>query len=234
MKAILICFALSLSFSTLAKEWKSIKVYQEETKNVKLLSSDWLKSDRLRNTEIWQKANRYNLTHNKPFEYLSIKQRRDFYRWLNANLKQKGHEVVWVSMASYISHKLRLVVTFPQSMFTNKALKKQANMGSETVFNASFTILKDLFLSEQILRNEAALHWDMSILFEEQYNWLATIFSQMDSRTIYKIERMAKGQFLYGLIVPKSIRFTREISNSDDRYNYAINILREYCKSLNE
>ena len=234
MRTLFICLAFCLSFSTLAKEWKSKRVYQNETNQTELLPSDWLKSDRLHNTDIWQNANSYNLIHNQPLEYLNIKQRRDFYKWLNNNLQQKGHEVLWVAMASYISHKLRLVRAFPYSVFTNETLKMYTELGSETVFNESFTLLKDIFLLKETLQKGEALQWDKKILYEEQYQWLANIYTQMDSRTIRKIDRMAKGKFLFGLVVPKRVRFTGDISVTEDRYNYAINVLRNYCESINE
>lgn len=234
MKTLLFCLTLCISFTTLAKEWRSKRAYQNETNRTELLPSDWLKSDRLYNTDIWKKANRYNLIHDQSYEYLSIKQRRDFYNWLNENLQQKGHEVIWISMASFISHKLRLVRAFPYGILTNKSLKRYTYLGSETVFNEAFIYLKEIFLSKEILRNKEAIQWDKKLLYKEQYEWLSAIYDQMDGRTIYKIDRMAKGKFLYGLIVPKRVRFIGDISVSEDRYNYAINVLRNYCKSLHE
>ena len=54
----------------------------------------------------------------------------------------------------------------------------------------------------------------------------------MDKSTVKKIERMAKGKFLYGLVVPNAIRFEGDISKAEDRFQYAMNTLRVYCKDL--
>ena len=56
-KWILYFLIVSLSSSLHAKEWKNIKEYQKDTQQEKLSPSDWLKSDRIRNTMIWQQAN---------------------------------------------------------------------------------------------------------------------------------------------------------------------------------
>ncbi|RKE92184.1 Insecticidal toxin complex protein [Ichthyenterobacterium magnum] len=232
MKNYLLLFAILFSISIHAKEWKSLRAYQKETQTKLLSPSDWLSSDRRNNTRTWQKANAYNLGNNNVQAYKTIRQRRDFYRWLNAELRIKGHEVVWLSMAQYISHKLRLVDAFPYSLFTTKQFKNYTRNGSKVVFNNVFDVLKQLYDSEIILKGNEALAWDKSILKKEQYKWIQSIYNTMDSRSLNQIERVAKGKFLYGLLVPKAIRFKGDISKAEERYNYALNTLRDYCKSL--
>lgn len=232
MKIVIYTLLFAISFSSEAKEWKNLKAYQKVSLNEKLPPSDWLKSDRKQNTLVWQNANTYNLTNNKPEEYKTIIQRRDFYTWFNAQIKAKGHEVVWPKMAYFISHKLRLIESFPHNIFTSKALKGYANKGSETVFNNAFSLLEQLWASQTILKGDAALQWDESILKKEQYIWIEDIYKTMDKSTVKKIERMAKGKFLYGLVVPNAIRFEGDISKAEDRFQYAMNTLRVYCKDL--
>ena len=231
MKLIVFSILLLFSFTTFSREWKSLKDYQKSTQNNELLPQDWLKSDRKHNTDVWQKANNFNLTNNKPEEYTSIQQRRDFYSWIIAKLDTKEHEVVWPKMAYYISKKLRLVEAFPYSIFTNKKVKGYANQGSEEVFFNSFKFLKEVYLSETVIKNEEALNWDKTILYEEQFVWIEDIYLLMDERSLKKIERMAKGKFLYSLVVPKQIRFEGDIANPQERFNYALNILKPYCIS---
>ena len=231
MKLIVFSILLLFSFTTFSREWKTLKDYQKSTLNKELLPQDWLKSDRKNNTEVWQKANNYNLTNNKPEEYTSIQQRRDFYSWIIAKLDTKEHEVVWPKMAYYISKKLRLVEAFPYSIFTNKKVKGYANQGSEEVFFNSFEFLQVVYLSETTLKGEEALSWDKTILYEEQFVWIEKIYLKMDERSLKQIERMAKGKFLYSLVVPKQIRFEGDIANPQERYNYALNKLRFYCIS---
>jgi len=227
------CFILLFFFSLSiqASEWSSIRAYQKATQQKELSPSDWLSSDRRRNTVVWQNANTYNLTNNLPNEYVNIQQRRDFYKWFDAKIKDKGHEVIWPSMAYYISSKLRLVKAFPMSLLTRKQVKHYASIGGETVFNNAFKILKTLFLSEHILKTNDALNWDKSIIREEQYYWIEDIYLKMDKRSLNQIRRMAKGKFLYGLAIPKVIRFKGDIANVEDRYAYAFETLRSYCKS---
>ena len=105
MRLIIIFFAITLTSSVFAKEYKSYKQFQKETKKEKLSSSDWLKRDRLSNTITWQNANHFNLINKFSSEYINIVQRRDFYSWLNIELTKKGHEIVWVKMAHFISKK---------------------------------------------------------------------------------------------------------------------------------
>jgi len=44
---------------------------------------------------------------------------------------------------------------------------------------------------------------------------------------------MAKGKFLYGLVLPKAIRFEGNISDAKDRYVFALEKLRVCCETIN-
>ncbi|MEZ4792495.1 MAG: Insecticidal toxin complex protein [Gelidibacter sp.] len=234
MKVLMFLGLLLLSSNGMAKEWNCLKAYQKETNRTTLRPQDWLKRDRLRNTLTWQNANAYNLTNNKPGEYQTIKQRKDFFEWLDSELKAKGHEVVWPSMASFISNKLRLLECFPYRMLTNRKMKEYAKAGSDAVFINSFGALNNLYQSEPILKGENAVQWDKDILHEEQYEWVEEVYQTMDARSIEHIERIAKGKSFYSMFVPKEIRFEGDISKAEDRYDYALHKLREYCLSLNK
>ena len=220
------------SIAVHASEWKSIHDYQKATQSKVLTPSDWLASDRRQNSMVWQNANKFNLINNLPNEYANIKQRRDFYKWYDIQIKSKGHEVVWPSMAYFISRKLRLVKAFPLSLLIRKQVKHYSKLGGETVFNNAFGMLKELFLSKPILKANEALKWDEFIIYEEQYNWIESIYLTMDERSVNQISRMAKGKFLYGLAIPKTIRFEGDIAKAEDRYAYAFEVLRNYCKTL--
>ena len=87
------------------------------------------------------------------------------------------------------------------------------------------------FKLEQPLNENEALQWDKEILHKEQYIWADSIINTIDLKTEQKIERILQGKFLYSLLVPKEIRFTGNLSNKEDRYNYALNKLRSYCKT---
>jgi hypothetical protein len=231
MKYILIVFIFCTYNLLTAKEYKSLKDYQSETGKEKLQQSDWLHKDRKNNSSTWQQANIYNLENNLPLEYETIQQRTDFYLWLYKSLDKKQEEVVWPKMAYYISHKLENINSFPFSVFTRKEVKLYAAQGSETVFVKAFQRIKDLYFSETILKSEDALNWDKSIIHEEQYVWLQEIYSEIDNKTLKTIDKMAKGKCIYRFMVPKEIAFSGDLSNKENRYNYALNILRVYCKT---
>ncbi|MFD2823970.1 Insecticidal toxin complex protein [Lacinutrix iliipiscaria] len=231
MKQLLFVFICTIHFSAFSKEWKSLQQFQKETKQIALSQKDWLKSDRKQNTIVWQKANAYNLNHHHPEEYITIKQRRDFYAWFYTHLNLKGYEVIWPKMAHFISNKLRLIKAFPYNIFTNKSIKNYAYQGSETVFNQAFNELRLLYNSKDVIKGEIAQHWDEYMLYKEQYEWLEQIYQSIDSKSLKTIERMAKGKGFYGLMVDKSIRFKGDISNPEARYKYAIQSLRDYCKN---
>jgi len=229
MKQLLFVLIFSISFSVFPKEWNSLRAFQKETKLDKLPSKDWLKSDRKKNTSVWQLANVYNLEHTLPQEYTSIKQRRDFYKWYYSEIAEKGHEVVWPKMAHFISNKLRLIRAFPYTIFTKKSIKNYAYQGSKVVFNNAFQDMKILYFSEIILKGKDALAWDETILFKEQQEWIAGIYNAIDTKSLETIERMAKGKGFYGLMVAKEIRFQGDISKPTERYDYALKSLRDYC-----
>jgi hypothetical protein len=229
MRIAFIALALSFSFSVYAKEWKTLKQYQKATQKVQLSPSDWLTSDRKKNTSIWQDANAYNLLHDRPQDYQNITQRRDFYIWINHEFESQGREVLWQKMAYYISFKLRLLKSFPHCMFTLKNVKLYSQQASELIFNSAFVQLKALYTSEKVLTNEEAINWDKMMLHDEQYIWVESLYKDIDHKSLKQIERIVKGKFFYALVVPKAIRFEGDISNPAERYHYALNIFRPYC-----
>ncbi len=229
MRWILILTFFIFNNSVSAKEWKSLKAYQKATQKQNLSPSDWLKSDRQKNTLIWQKANSYNLINNLPHEYIKIKERRDFYKWMYSELNKQGHEIVWVKMAHYISTKLRKMESFPFSIFSSKKILEYANTGSEMVFNNAFLELNLIYTSNKVYKGNKALLWDEVILHKEQFLWIDSIYKTIDRQSLKKLQRIAKGKFLYGLVVPKAIRFRGNLSNAETRYHYAFHKLRAYC-----
>lgn len=129
---------------------------------------------------------------------------------------------------------MRLLETFPCALFIHKKIVIYANKGSQAVFNNAFKELKELFNSKYVLKEDSAIQWDQKMSYKEQYIWLDSLYKTIDSKSLKTIEHMAKGKFLYGLAVPKAIRFKGDISNPKDRYNYAIGSLRDYCKVLDK
>ena len=230
MNRLLFILMFVLSFSAFPKEWQSITEFQKETNLHELPAKDWLRSDRKQSTLVWSLANHYNLSHNLTHEYETIAQRRDFYKWYYEAIALKGHEVMWPKMAHFISKKLRLIKAFPYNLFTKKEVKDYAYLGSESVFNLAFPDLKALYFSNTIFKGEAALQWDEEVLYKEQYLWINHIYETIDTKSLKTIERMAKGKGFYALMVAKAIRFEGDISKPEERFNYALGALRDYCE----
>lgn len=234
MKIILFVLTLSFSFTTYAKEWRSLRQYQKITHKTELDPSDWLSSDRRHNTLIWQHANTFNLSQSRPQEYQTIKERRDFYVWIDHEFHLKGHEVKWQKMAYYISSKMRLLEVFPHCILTSKRVKLYAQQGSEVVFNNAFEQLQTLFVSDTIIRGDEALKWDEMMLHFEQFEWVESVYESIDAKSLKQIRRMARGKFWYALAFPRALRFKNDISNPEERYSYGLNILRPYCMDILE
>ncbi|TYA85699.1 Insecticidal toxin complex protein, partial [Seonamhaeicola marinus] len=49
------------------------------------------------------------------------------------------------------------------------------------------------------------------------------------AKTLKTIDKMAQGKGIYTFIVPKEVAFSGDLSDKENRYNYAINTLRTYC-----
>lgn len=231
MKSFLHLLFFCITTVSFSKEYKNLRAYEKLTGKLQLESSDWLRSDRKNNTTVWQHANLYNLQNNLPLEYQSIKERTDFYLWLYESLDDRGTELLWPKMAHFISNKLENIKSFPFNLFTRKEVKRYAAKGSETVFSKAFENIKALYFSESILKSDDALAWDETIIYEEQYVWLQEIYSGIDQKTLKTIDKMAKGKCIYKLMVPREIVFSGDLSNKEDRYDYALNTLRVYCKT---
>lgn len=229
MKTVIFIWMLGISFSLSAKEWKSLHQYQNATHKSMLSPSDWLSSDRRHNTTVWQQANTFNLANNRPEEYQTITERRDFYAWIDHEFQKMGHEVNWQKMAYFVSTKMRLVQIFPNCVFTLKKVKLYAYQGSEVVFNNAFEKLNALFHSNEILKGNEALKWDEMILHFEQFIWVESVYKTIDDRSLKQIRRMTGGKFWYALAVPKKLRFKNDISKPEERYRYGLTILRPYC-----
>jgi hypothetical protein len=230
----IVVFLFWIPFITFSEEYKNLRDYEKLTHKKILSASDWLTYDRKHKTIVWQHANHYNLINKKPNEYKTLKQRRDFYAWLYEVLKKKGNEVVWPKMASFISNKLQLIQQFPQCLFIRKNVKYYAKIGSEKVFVNAFDDMYYLYNLSIGIKNNEAKEWDNTMLYKEQFNYLQSIYDKMNTKSLGQIERIAKGKFLYAFFIPKEIRFKGHINNPQDRFNFAVNQLKQYCENLKQ
>lgn len=92
-----------------AKEFNSLEAYFSLFPKAKLTDNDgnWLKEDRQRNTEVWNKANKTNIKKSKgDLEYIDIHQRCDFYKWFEHKTDSLGFETRWAGAAKITTSKL--------------------------------------------------------------------------------------------------------------------------------
>ncbi|MCL5246027.1 Insecticidal toxin complex protein [Cellulophaga sp. 20_2_10] len=218
-------------FEGSAAEWKNLKEYEQQTGKTTFAPQDWLTQDRLKNTSVWQEANSFNLENNLFLEYQTIVERRDFYKWYALSVEEKGHKVVWPRMAHFISSKLSLTTRFPYNIVARKDVVLLSKKGSKKVFNSAFPSMLKLYTRSKTLTKAESLAWDKDILYKEQYLWIENIYAEMNIKTLKRLERIAKGKFLYGLVVPNTIRFKGDLTNPKDRYAYATETLRKHCKN---
>lgn len=215
-----------------SQEWKSLRAYKKETGFNTLQNGCWLKKDRKRNTIRWQDANEYNLCVPKGYlKYHCITQIRDFYTFFNDYRMKKGHDIKWFGIASVAANQL---ANFENSfirifIIRNKELNRFAQTGSQKVFAFAFPQLQEIYKSTTAITNTEALNWDQKYGTIEQCEILQPLYNELSEKSIRKLERMAKGKWIFALGVRKKLRFKGNIQNCADRYEHGKNKLIPFC-----
>ncbi len=211
------------NYSTFAQEWKNLRSYQKETKNLTLLDGCWLKKDRKNSTYVWKQANAYNLTlKDGNLKYKTISQIRDFYVWFDQERIKQGHEIQWIGIASVATKQLsKLNSGFIRVLIVrNKEVIQFTKVGSERVFSYTFPKLKELYFSEIPIQGINAKKWDDSHATNEQCTILAPIFETLSIKAYRKLERILKGKGIYRIGVSKKLRFEGELIDCQARIKY--------------
>ena len=216
--------------NTYSKEYKSLNDFKVKTNQKGLTKSDWLLKDRKLNTKIWKEANYYNLSNNLPLEYTTINQHKDFYYWYQQEISIKRHEVVWPSIAVFVSSKLGLMEKFPINVLTNSKIINYSKKGSSIIFNNVFRELFMLLNQKHIIKGEEALKWDAELLYKEQVELLQSMYETIDKESLKKLEHLVQRKGLNALFISKKLKYEDDISNPIQRYNYALQKLRPYCQ----
>lgn len=160
--SILTSLLLSSQFS-FSQEWKNLNDYKKSTGLNELQDGCWLRKDRTKNTETWKQANTYNLSvENGNVKYETIPQKRDFYLWFDAERKKQGHEINMIGVAALVAGQLSNFDNgFIRSVVVrNKEVVWFADEGSTKVFEYAFPILKEVYFSDHILKQQEAKDWD--------------------------------------------------------------------------
>lgn len=147
-----------------------------------MTAADWLTSDRVGNTAVWQQACLTNLLSADVTQYRQIVERRDFYLWFYNTTAAMGCETRWALAAYVVANGAHQVADMD-----NEALNSIANTignnlagvelqgamrdGNEAIFNNVLPKLRDLYnhaVTAGPIVGQAALQWDMQTLAEEQ------------------------------------------------------------------
>ncbi len=219
----IICFLFSsqLSFS---QEWKDLKVYEATTGKKSLDEGNWLTKDRIKNTDVWNRSNHYNLTlADGNLKYQTISEIRDFYIWFDAERKKLGHEVITFGVAAIVAGQLS---NFDKKFIRKHIVKNEdviyfGNEGSKRVLAYFYPAIKVLYFSNNILKGEKAKAWDTDIAKYEQCKIVEPIYKELPDEAIVKLDRMAKGMGVFKLKVKKELRYEGDIKDCEARYTHS-------------
>lgn len=234
MKLKQLVFILSFFFNfinTQSQEWKSLNKYKKETGFDNLQSGSWLKKDRVKNTNVWKQANKYNLSIDKGnLNYTTISQARDFYNWFDKERIIKGHEINAIGIAALVARQLSY---FDNSFIRvvivrNKEVVWFGNEGAKKVLEYNFPLLKEVYFSNNIIKGNEAKEWDTKNGKKEQCVVVEAIYNQLSNKAINKLEKMAKGKGIFNLGVRKELKFEGDIKDCKVRYTHAFTKLRTY------
>jgi hypothetical protein len=227
---ITILFFLNIQVA-FSQEWKNLKDYKRLTGLNVLQNGCWLKKDRNRNTETWKQANKYNLSiENGNLKYKTICQIRDFYLWFDDERKKLGHEIHAVGVAAVVAGQLSNLDNYFIRTFIvrNKEVIWFGNEGSKKVLEFAFPLLKEVYFSKNILKDQEARDWDIKNGKIEQCQIVEAIYNQLSPKAIRKLERMAKGKGIYNIGVKKELKFEGDIRDCESRLDHAFTKLNTY------
>lgn len=231
LKNILVLVVLLTVNGLEAQEWRSLNSYQKETGNKELEDGCWLKKDRKHNTEIWNRANIFNLSIEKGnFKYTSISQIRDFYKWFDNERIRQGHEMNAVGVASVAATQLsNMDCGFIRFFIVrNKEIVQFANEGSRKVLEFGFPLLKEVYFSDEIIKGEKALHWDQTNGYFEQCEILEPLYKKLSIKALNRLEKIAKGKGIFNLAVSKELKYEGKIENCEARFLHGKNKILPY------
>lgn len=231
IKYIIIAFTLLVIDNSYTQEWKTLKAYKTETGNHKLLKGCWLKKDRKKQTKVCNKANVFNLSlKSGHLKYRYISQIRDFYNWFDAERKKKSHEIKGVGIAFIAAKQLSKMDNCFIRFFIvrNKEIVLFSNDGSQKVFEFAFPLLKEIYFSKEIIKDEKARLWDLKHGEIEQCEILEPLYDKLSFKAIYRLEKMAKGKGIFNLALPNELKYEGEINNCQTRFEHGKSKLLSY------
>jgi RHS repeat-associated protein len=196
---------------------------------------DWLKSDREMNTDVWGKANKFNLQQKDGFkQYNSIEQRTGFYGWYAVQEYLRGGETKWAGAAFIVAKQMTLMDVFYNSgdlqmiygVKDAKDLNGFANAGNKAIFDDIFDNLRDN-LNGVPKKGAAATQWDAQTLHREQFDVVQPVYEawiKYNPKLNYYLQEFASGKGLSRFMrMPSQLKFEGKIMNAQNRYNHGMN-----------
>jgi len=214
-----------------SQEWKNMRSYQKSTGKDTLSEGNWLKKDRLRKTDVWNKANAYNLRiDNGNLKYLKISQIRDFYLWFETERIKAGHEITYIGIAQIVAKQLSKLDNglIRVLIIRNKGVVRFGNEASSCVFEFSFDQMRDVYYSKNPIVGEEAKKWDLNYGLAEQCVILEPIYASLDEKTIDQLLKMAQGKGIYRFGVPKRLKYEGSIRNCEERVAHGLKKIYPY------
>lgn len=218
----------------MAQEWKSLRIYRKETGRSVLEQGNWLKKDRKQQSVVWHQANSFNLTLENGFKkYEGICQIRDFYCWFDEERVKQGHEIKWIGIASVVAGQFSILDNgFIRRVFVgNKEAVKFILEASDSVLAFAFPILKDVYFASKPIQGEMAEKWTKDYGLHEQCDILDPLYARLSPKALNKLERMAKGQGVFRLGVPKVLKYEGNIRDCQSRFEHGMKKILPYYLS---
>ena len=199
----------------------------------KMGKGDWRVDDRINGTDTWKNANTHNLQQKNGYkEYNSIEQRAEFYKWFQNQTDSKGYETNWAGAAFVVASQMSNIHGPFVSVMDNDVeadVKQFAEDGNKAIFDNVFGRLRDLN-NGSVLKGSSANAWDTETLTIEQRDIVGPIYARQRPAVLNELSKMAKGQGMYNLGVPKDLRFNPKGNVRDwkQRFNHGMNVSLPY------
>ena len=77
----------------------------------------------------------------------------------------------------------------------------------------------------------AAQKRDTFYLRREQADIIQPLYAKQSKKTLNLLSKMAKGQGVFGLVLPQTLRLDGDLMSVNDRFDFGMNKLRKYYLS---
>ncbi|MGM9475177.1 hypothetical protein ACS5PU_02055 [Pedobacter sp. GSP4] len=227
-KSLLISFLTIFALNKIeAKEFTSAAAYLKIFPAAIIDGKDgnWLKTDRQKNTPVWNRANEVNIKKDKGYqEYTSIAERSDFYVWFQHRTDSLGFETKWGYAAAITTKKLEKLLTNAASLcgITNSEIRIFVIDGNEIIFNDIWKELKSLYTAKP-LKEKAAETWDGVLLLKEQ-QLIEPYYQKLSPASLAKLEKLLRKENFFSRLMP-GYEFEGQLLNLKDRWYYGMKMM---------